>query len=202
MRGLLAVLVVSGLSVAAAATSSQTSAGSRSARCSQPLRALKTLSDPERWLVNLRPRATTIRAINRRARPQPTPTRRNDAFERQVWRVRAVVVKDRLDVHGSIEVVLSYRGASMIAQLPSPSCLPGTTRARRALVRARRRFEQGCGAPARSWTAQGAVAQISGVGLWNFPNRRSGHAQNYAELHPVTAVNFVVGCDGERRGGG
>jgi hypothetical protein len=46
------------------------------------------------------------------------------------------------------------------------------------------------------------VAYVSGVGFWDLPNRHPGHAKNYAELHPVTSVKFLVGCDGESRGGG
>jgi len=202
MMRVLVALVASGLSLVAAAMSGQTSVASSSVTCRQPLGALKTLSDPQRWLVNMRPRATTTAAINRRPRPHPTPTRRDNAFERQVWRVKAVVVKDRLDGHGTIQVVLFDRGAYVLAQLPSPACLPRTTRARSALVRARRLFEQGCGTPGRRWRSQGAVARISGVGLWNVPNRQRGQARNFAELHPVTDVKFLAGCDGEPRGGG
>jgi hypothetical protein len=46
------------------------------------------------------------------------------------------------------------------------------------------------------------VAYVSGVGFWDVPNRQPGHAKNYAELHPVTRISFLVGCDGEPRGGG
>jgi hypothetical protein len=201
MRRLAAALAVSGLMAVAAGAEAETVVPS-AVRCDRSLGALKTLSDPQRWLVNLRPRTTTVREINSLRRPRPTPTRRNNAFERQVWRVKAVIVKDRLEDDGDLQVVLFDRGAYMIAELPEPACLPRTTRARRALVRARRRFEQGCGAAARSWTNQGAVAYVSGVGFWDLPNGQSGHARNYAELHPVTGVTFLVGCDGEQRGGG
>jgi hypothetical protein len=90
----------------------------------------------------------------------------------------------------------------MIAELPAPACLPPTTRARSAIVGARRRFEQGCGTPERRWHREGAVAYVSGVGFWNFPSGQSGAAKNDAELHPVTGVTFIAGCDREGRGGG
>jgi len=163
---------------------------------------LKTLSDPQRQLVDLRPRVTTIRAINNLRRPHPTPMRRDNAFERHVWRVRAVIVRDRVQESGDIQLILVAGHSYLIAELPAPACLSRATRARAAIVRARRRFEQGCGSAGRSWTSQGALAYVSGVGLWNLPNRQPGHAKNYAELHPVTSVRFLVGCDGEPRGGG
>jgi hypothetical protein len=45
------------------------------------------------------------------------------------------------------------------------------------------------------------VAYVSGVGFWNFPSGQSGAAKNAAELHPVTGVTFIAGCDREGRGG-
>jgi hypothetical protein len=113
-----------------------------------------------------------------------------------------VIVKDRLQDDGDIQMILVAGHSYLIAQLPAPACLSRATRARAAIVRARRRFEQGCGSASRSWSTQGAVAYVSGVGFWDLPNRQPGHAKNYAELHPVTSVRFLVGCDGEPRGGG
>lgn len=190
--------------VAAAAAGTRAVASSRTTpiSCDKTLSGLKTLSDPQRGLVDLRPRTTTIRAINRLRRPRPTPTRRNNTFEQHVWRVRAVIVKDRLQDDGDIQVILVAQHSYVIAELPAPACLSRATRARAAIVRARRRFEQGCGSASRSWRDQGAVAYVSGVGFWDLPNRHPGHAKNYAELHPVTSVRFLVGCDGEPRGGG
>jgi hypothetical protein len=203
IRRVACALVLCGL-IAAAAAGTRAGASSRTSpiRCDKTLAGLRTLSDPERGLVDLRPRTTTIRAINNLRRPRRTPTRRNNAFERHVWRVRAVIVKDRLQDDGDIQVILVARHSYLIAELPAPACLPRATRARAAIVRARRRFERGCGSASRSWTNQGAVAYVSGVGFWDLPNRHPGHAKNYAELHPVTSIRFLVGCDGEPRGGG
>jgi hypothetical protein len=202
VRRFAGVVVLCGLMAVAAGTRAGTSSRANPIQCDRALAGLKTLSDPQRQLVDLRPRATTIRAINTLRRPRRTPTRRDNAFERHVWRVRAVIVKDRLQDDGDIQLILAARHSYLLAELPAPACLPRTTRARAAIVRARRRFERGCGSAGRSWTNQGAVAYVSGVGFWDVPNRQPGHAKNYAALHPVTSVSFLVGCDGEPRGGG
>ena len=199
------VLVLCGLLAAAAAaagTSSGASSHTSPNGCDKTLGGLKTLSDPERGLVDLRPRTTTIRAINKLVRPRPTPTRRESAFQRHVWRVRAVIVRDRIQDDGDIQMILVAGHSYLVARFPAPACLPGATRARAAMVRSRRRFEQGCGTASRSWKNQGAVAYVSGVGFWDLPSRQPGHAKNYAALHPVTDIKFLVGCDGEQRGGG
>ena len=60
------MLVLCGLlATAAAGTRAGALARTSQSRCDQTLVGLKTLSDPQRRLVDLRPRTTTIRAINR-----------------------------------------------------------------------------------------------------------------------------------------
>jgi hypothetical protein len=191
-------ITLAALTVAAAALAATGAPGIASrtrAVCGVELWSLKTLSDPQRRLVRLSPRTTTVRAIN--ARPMPSsPPRRRDRFERQVWHVKAQIVEYRLEDDGDIHMVLFDRGAYMIAEMPTAACLPPTTRDRRAIVLARRRFENACGTTDFSWHQLGAVAYISGVGFWDFPHGQTGAARNYAEVHPVTAVRIISGCGG------
>jgi hypothetical protein len=179
------------------------SAATSADRCdTSALGRLKTLSDPQRQLVALRPRQTTVRAINDRSMPRRTPARRNRAFQRHVWRVKAVILRDRLKGDGDVQMILVAGHSYVHAELPAPTCIPRIARARVAMVASRRRFEQGCGVATREWKEQGAVAYVSGVGFWDRPNQDPGHAKNYAELHPVTSIKFLAGCDAEPRGGG
>ena len=188
---------------AAAGAHGGASAATSATRCDRSaLGRLKTLSDPQRQLVTLRPRQTTVRAINDRSRPQRTPTRRNRAFQRQVWRVKAVILRDRLKRDGDVQMILVAGHSYVHAELPAAACIPRTARARAAMVASRRRFEQGCGVATKAWKEQGAMAYVSGVGFWDRPNQDPGHAKNYAELHPVTSIEFLAGCDAEPRGGG
>jgi hypothetical protein len=189
-KPLLLIAVVAALCAAAAYVTPTTSAR---ALCGSESWALKTLSDPQRNLVNLRPRTTTVAAINNR-RPPAVLTGRRDAFERQVWRVTVQIVEDKLEADSDIHLVLFGHGGYLIAEMPAAACLSATTRDRRAIVRARRVFENRCGAATDSWKPLGAVAVISGVGFWDFAHGQSGHARNYAELHPVTGVRIVSGC--------
>ena len=159
------------------------------------LPALKVLADGRRNLIYLRPRPTTIIAINKREPPRPTPTLRARGFERHVWRVVAQITDYRRDADGSIRLILFDQSVYMIAAMPAPHCLRPTTRARRAIVDARTRFETRCGKTTAGWRKLGAVVHIDGVGLWNFAHGQRGHARNYAELHPVTRIRFIVGCN-------
>jgi hypothetical protein len=198
MKGL-ALAVAAATAAIAALTAAASPASSPAApsrvSCGVENWSLKTLTDPQRGLVRLRARNTTIRAINRRPMPHPTPTRRDNAFERQVWRVRAQIVEYKAEEDGDIHIVLFDRGAYMIAEMPAASCLTRRTRARRRMIRVRRSFESRCGvASSGSWRQLGAVAYISGVGFWDFAHGQRGHARNYAELHPVTGLSLIAGC--------
>jgi hypothetical protein len=154
---------------------------------------LKTLSDPLRYRVNLRPRATTVATLSRRRAPHPIPRRRT-AFERQVWQVTAQITEFKLEGDDDIHLILFDHGAYMIVEMPAPSCLPRRTRDRRAIVNVRRLFESRCGLSTDSWQPLGAVVRISGVGFWDFPHGQTGAARNYAELHPVTGLRRIAGC--------
>ncbi len=191
MRITAVALLILGLA-SAAGTTNATTARRAAITCGRELWDLKTLSDPRRNLVHLRPVPTTVAAITARRAPPGISTLRSPGFERHVWRVDAQIVNYKLEADSDIHLVLAGDGAYLIAAMPAPSCLPNKARDRRAIINARRLFESRCGAANEQ--ALGAVAEIDGVGFWDFPHGQSGHARNYPELHPVTRLRLVSGC--------
>lgn len=155
---------------------------------------LKTLSDPDRKLVRLRPKQTTIAAIGTPAAPHPTPLRRRTPFQRQAWQVVAQITQFRLLPDGSIELVLYDDNAYVRAGLPSPKCLSSSSRARRAILATRARFISRCGDPKPGPQDLGAVVNVSGVGFWSGRHLTSQAAPNGAELQPITSLSLIVGC--------
>ena len=162
--------------------------------CNVRLKGLKTLSDPQRKLVNLHPKNTTLAAINALPQPQPTPRTRTTAFERQVWRVNVQITEFKLEGDSDIHLVMFGDGAYGIAEMPAAQCLPKTTRDRKAITAARKKFATACGQPTNSWKQLGAVVSISGVGFFDIPHTQKPHAINFAELHPVTGFKLISGC--------
>src|SRR5207248_11471266 len=124
----------------------------------------------------------------------PTPTPRSTPFGRQVWQVGAQMIEFKLEGDSDIHLVLFDHGDYLIAEMPAVQCLPKATRDRKAIVAARKKFEVSCGKPERHWKPLGAVAVISGVGFFDKPHTQKPHAQNFAELHPVTGIR--LGPDG------
>jgi hypothetical protein len=155
---------------------------------------LKTLSDPDRRLVRLQPRTTTISALAALPAPQPIPRRRRTQFQRQTWRVVAQIVQVRLGADGGIELVLYDAGAYMRAGMPSPVCLSSASRARRAMLATRAHFVHMCGQPKSDWQPLGAVGYVSGVGFWSGRRGEAQAAPNGAELQPVTGLRLIAGC--------
>jgi hypothetical protein len=188
-----AMTVAVALAVVAVATRQPVGASAARA-CGVELWSLKTLSDPQRGLINLHPRNTTVAGINGLLIPHPTPRRRSTGYERRTWRVKAQIVQFKLEDDSDIHLILFDRGSYLIAEMPFAACLPARTRDRRAIVNVRRLFERRCRQPSPTWQNLGAVVVISGAGFWDFPHGQSGHARNYAELHPVTGLRILAGC--------
>jgi hypothetical protein len=160
--------------------------------CNVRLKQLKTLSDPQRNLVNLHPKNTTLAAINALPQPHPTPKTRSTNFERQVWRITVQIVRFKVEGDSDIHLIL-FDGAYGIAEMPVARCLPKRTRGRKAIIAAREKFTSKFGAPTNHWKELGAVVMISGVGFFDIPHTQKPHAQNFAELHPVTGIKFASG---------
>jgi hypothetical protein len=161
--------------------------------CNVRLMQLKTLSDPQRKLVNLHPKNTTLAAINALPQPHPTPKTRSTNFERQVWRITVQIVEFKAEGDSDIHLILFGGGAYGIAEMPAARCLPKRTRDRKAIIAARKKFTSKFGEPTNHWKVLGAVVTISGVGFFDIPHTQKPHAQNFAELHPVTGIRFVSG---------
>jgi len=65
-----------------------------------------TLSDPDRMHVDLHGTPTTIEAIASLPTPPRIVPRRTTKFQRNVWRLRAVVDRYRIASNGEIVLVL------------------------------------------------------------------------------------------------
>src|SRR5205814_7205346 len=92
-------------------------AATRPARvaCGVELWSLKTLSDPQRFAVNLHPRNTTITAINALRMPHPTPRTRNTLYERRAWRGQAQIVQFKLEGESDTHPCPYWAGRSINA---------------------------------------------------------------------------------------
>ena len=166
--------------------------------CGGNLWKLMTLSDAQRWRVYPVPNRTTIPAIAALAAPNRIVAYRNStAFEQQLWAMKVVIERYRLQSNGEIALQLYDipSGTYMNAYMPNPNCLsPTQTIDRTKILAARSAFTKACPAPTPAWQLLGATVQLAGVGFWNPVKTTAGALGNGAELRPITRFSLIQGC--------
>jgi hypothetical protein len=80
----------------------------------------------------------------------------------------------------------------MIAEMPLAACTSGAQH-RYAMSTARAELERAVGGPVgESWIHPGLRVRVAGVLFFDFLHGQSGHARNYAELHPITGFRVLA----------
>jgi hypothetical protein len=165
-------------------------------QCGGTLWKLMTLSDTGKTAVKWVPTATTIPDIAKLSAPARITTARGSAFQKQVWKLTAVIERYRMASNGEIVLELYDIPTStyMNAYMPSPQCLPSKARGRAQMLAARNGFLKDCPAVTADWQILGATADMSGVGFWNPVKTTIGALKNGAELRPLIDVKITQGC--------
>jgi hypothetical protein len=165
-------------------------------QCGGTLWKLMTLSDTGKSAVHWAPTATSIPDIAKLSAPAKITTARSSAFQKQVWKLTAIIQSYRLASNGELVFQLFDVPSStyMNAYLPSASCLPSKARGRAQMLAARNGFLKECPAATGDWTPLGATAELTGVGFWNPVKTTAGASKNGAELRPLLSVNITQGC--------
>jgi hypothetical protein len=164
--------------------------------CGGTLWRLMTLSDALRNRVDLRGDPSTIAGIGEVVPPKRIVAARTTSFQRQAWRLQAVIDRYRVASNGEIVLILySIQSAQyMNAYLANPHCLGPRARDRAGMIAARREFTSHCPKVTPSWQLLGATVDLTGVGFWNPRSTTRGALGTGAELRPVTSFKIVSGC--------
>jgi hypothetical protein len=165
-------------------------------QCGGTLWKLMTLSDTGKSAVNWTPSATSIPDIAKLSAPAKVTTARGSAFQKQVWKLTAVIQSYRQASNGELVLQLFDVPSStyMNAYMPSASCLSSKTRGRAQILATRSGFLKQCPAPTGNWQPLGATAEVTGVGFWNPVKTTAGASKNGAELRPLLSLNITQGC--------
>jgi hypothetical protein len=194
----LVLALLAAVTLCATAAASGTSAGRESPGtwCGGTLWRLMALSDEDRADVDLHGEQTTIAEIAKLTPPKRIVPNRTTSFQRQVWRLRAVVDRYRIASNGEIILILySIETAQyMDVYLPNPHCLGPRARDRTGMIAARREFTSHCARVTAAWQLLGTTVEVAGVGFWNPSKITRGALPNGAELRPLTNLRVVSGC--------
>ncbi|HVS80636.1 MAG TPA: hypothetical protein VHE60_02785 [Pyrinomonadaceae bacterium] len=162
------------------------------AQCGVERWSVKTGTDPDASLVSLSSvNATTISNLSAIATPGSLPdNNRVRPTETTVWVINATLTKYVLAYDSDYHMVLTDgAGHTMIAEIPSPSCVgPGSPFAA-GIAHARAQFDAMFTATT-TFQAANVPVQITGVGFFDHLEGQEGLAPNGIELHPIIDIIF------------
>jgi hypothetical protein len=196
-----AALVVAGTSVAAVLAPRQSHGARPAGEELEPTRAIrgaicgverwpvKTLSDPQARHLQLAAHPATIRYLGLLPANAGGENSRGP-LERRTYAVRARLVGVKREADSDYHLIISEGGARMIAEMPLPGCTAAGAAHRRAMIAARATLDRTLGPVGDTWIHPNLSVQVLGVLFFDFPHGQTGHARNYAELHPV--IGFRV----------
>src|SRR5438270_1679300 len=162
------------------------------AQCGVERWSVKTGTDPDAGLVNLNSStSTTIASL--RAVPAPSPIPANNRVaptETTEWVLNATLTQYKLESDSDYHLVLSdASGNTLIAEIPSPSCVGAGSPFEPGITNARNQFDAQFTATSSFQTANIPV-QVKGVGMFDFLHGQTGVAPNGIEIHAVLNIIF------------
>jgi hypothetical protein len=118
------------------------------------------------------------------------PNNRIDPYETNVLYVEATLVKYKRETDRDYHLVLmDASGNNLIAEIPDPACVSGSSVFADGISNARYEFDSVFNVTTSFQNAYVPV-QITGVGFFDFVHGQTGHAPNYVEIHPVLDIQF------------
>src|SRR3989454_10454864 len=162
------------------------------AHCGVERWSVKTLSDPDRERVQLRPVDATIETLVALQRPPVfSPFARVDPVEVTVYRVEARLLWLISEADGDYHLVLASprdTTITIIAEVPDPGCAGACASGFAAVYgQVRQKMIDYLNSPQ---SEARPLVRITGVGFFDYLHGQRGVAPNGIELHPVLGVEF------------
>src|SRR5437016_1217707 len=160
-----------------------------SAQCSGERWPVKIGTDADARAVNLSPSDTTIANLIS-IKPGTLQDNKRQPAEKKVYVVNAILKKYALmydlDYH---MVIADSAGHTMIAEIPSPSCVPAGSPFAAAIAHARAQFDA-MFTVTDTFQSVDMPVHITGVGFFDYLEGQNGQAPNGIELHPIIDITF------------
>jgi hypothetical protein len=165
-------------------------------RCGVERWSVKTGTDTDSGHVDLsNSRVTNIAELITLQPPNPLPKDTRFApTETTVFVVNATLTDYKLETGATGDsdyhlVLMDEQGDTMVAEIPSPTCVGAGSPFAAQIASARTAFDAQFTAISSFQTANIAV-RVSGVGFFDFFHHQHGAAPNVIELHPVLDIQF------------
>ena len=165
-------------------------------RCGKERWSVKTGTDSGAGGVDLaNPQPATISQLISLPAPRPLPAdTRFSPTENTVFAVNAILTDYKIETGATGDsdyhlVLMDDQGNTMVAEIPSPSCVDPSSRFVTQIAHARTEFDAQFSVTSSFQTANVPV-QVTGVGFFDFFHNQHGAAPNVIELHPVLDIQF------------
>ena len=158
--------------------------------------SVKIGSDPAACTTPLDPKTTTIAELSAVPHPGTLPSNARVApTETTVWELHDVTLSQyKLETDLDYHLVLAdAAGATLIAEIPSPTCVPGNG-AWHPMIKAARAAFDAKHSVSTGWSYGPETVSLRGMGFFDVPHSQTGLAPNAVELHAVFAICFGAGC--------
>lgn len=159
------------------------------AQCSGERWPVKIGTDSDAHSVTLSPSATTIANLIS-IKPGNLQDNKRQPAEKKVYVINAILKKYALmfdlDYH---MVIADSTGHTMIAEIPSPSCVPAGSPFAAAIAHARAQFDA-MFSVTDTFQSVDMPVHITGVGFFDYLEGQNGQAPNGIELHSVLDITF------------
>lgn len=168
-------------------------------RCGVERWSVKTGIDANSSHVDIaNPKAANIAELIALLPPNPLPKdSRFEPTESTVFTVNATLTDYKLETGATGDsdyhlVLMDEQGNTMVAEIPSPSCVGAGSAFKTQITTARGQFDAQFSVTSSFQTANIPV-RVTGVGFFDFFHHQHGAAPNVIELHPVLDIQFNPG---------
>lgn len=165
-------------------------------RCGVERWSVKTGIDGDSSHIDISsPQTANIAELIALGRPSPLPKDTRFApAENTVFVVNATLTDYKLESGSTGDsdyhlVLMDEQGNTMVAEIPSPSCVPAGSRFITQITKARAEFDAQFSVTSAFQTANIPV-RVTGIGFFDFFHHQHGVAPNVIELHPVLDIQF------------
>ncbi len=161
--------------------------------------AVKIAADPDAPAIPVKGVETTVEDLLALPRPQELPPRstayptsRVGEAEKVRWEFEADLTHYRLRPDGDIELTLrGEKRKTLLACMPDPKFLDEKSPWFQQIRLARRTFEARFHPETHAKSSASHVL-VTGIGYWSTEAPPEGSAPNGFEIHPVTAIKFLL----------
>jgi hypothetical protein len=150
--------------------------------------AVKTGTDPGASKVDQTPVPATVANLVAMTAPK-NPLARVAPTEDTTYQVSATLTEFKTEADSDYHLVLSTGAKTMIAEIPSPTCVTGGP-LQAGIANARAEFDARLMSATHGFQKANVPVTVTGVGFFDRIHGQTGVAPNGIELHPVLDIQF------------